>query len=99
MWISPENRSAEIGYSLSRAYWGQGLATEALHLVIQFSFRELHLHRLEAQYDIRNPASHRVMEKCGMRQEGILHDRIFNKGEYVDVGLCAILAESFLEES
>ncbi len=99
MWISPENRSAEIGYSLSRAYWRHGLATEALARVIRFSFEELRLHRLEAQYDTRNPASGRVMEKCGMRQEGILRDRIFNKGEYVDVALCAILEESFLEDS
>ena len=51
----------------------------------------LPLNRLEAQHDVRNPASGRVMEKCGLRQEGILRDRIVNKGEYVDAALYAIL--------
>ena len=38
-----------------------------------------------------NPASGRVMEKSGMKKEGILRQRIRNKGEYVDVALFAIL--------
>ena len=93
MWYSPENHSAEIGYSLSRSFWNQGLATEALTRVIRSAFDDLHLHRLEAQYDVRNPASGRVMEKCGMQLEGVLRGRIFNKGEYVDAALCAILSK------
>lgn len=91
IWYSDENRSAELGYSYSRAYWNRGYATQALKAVIDALFRSLPLNRLEAQHDIRNPASGRVMEKSGLRQEGILRDRIFNKGEYVDVALCAIL--------
>ena len=54
-------------------------------------FRSLPLNRLEAQHDVRNPARGRVMEKSGLRQEGILRDRIMNKGEYVNVALYAIL--------
>ncbi|MER2055635.1 MAG: GNAT family protein, partial [Clostridia bacterium] len=49
------------------------------------------VNRLEAQHDLRNPASGRVMEKSGMKKEGILRQRIRNKGEYVDVALFAIL--------
>ena len=45
----------------------------------------------KAQHDIRNPASGRVMEKCGMRREGILRQRILNKGEYADVALYSLL--------
>ena len=91
MWVSPENRSAEIGYSLARPFWNRGIMTEALARVILSAFHDLHLQRLEAQYDIRNPSSGRVMEKCGMRREGLLRSRIRNKGEYVDVAICAIL--------
>ena len=91
IWYSEDNRSAELGYSLSRIYWGRGYATQALGAVIAECFRSLPVNRLEAQYDVRNPASGRVMEKCGMRQEGILRSRIMNKGEFVDVALCAIL--------
>jgi len=92
MWFSRENRSAEVGYSLSREYWNQGLMTEALTRVLQAAFEDLRLNRVEAQYDVRNPASGRVMEKCGMRHEGIFRNRILNKGEYVDVAVCSMIA-------
>lgn len=91
IWYSETNRSAELGYSFSREYWNRGYATQALGAVIDASFTSLPLNRLEAQHDVRNPASGRVMEKCGLRQEGILRDRIVNKGEYVDAALYAIL--------
>jgi ribosomal-protein-alanine N-acetyltransferase len=96
MAYSPENRSAEVGYSLSRDCWNQGIMTEALARVIRWMFEELYVNRIEGQFDLRNPASGRVMEKCGMRREGILRQRLFNKGEAVDVGLCAILRQDYL---
>ena len=91
IWYSETNRSAELGYSFSREHWNHGYATQALGAVIDASFTSLPLNRLEAQHDVRNPASGRVMEKCGLRQEGILRDRIVNKGEYVNAALYAIL--------
>ena len=91
IWYSDVNHSAELGYSFSREYWNRGYATQALKAVIASVFRTLPVNRLEAQHDVRNPASGRVMEKCGLRQEGILRDRIVNKGEYVDVALYAVL--------
>ena len=91
MWYSAENRSAELGYSFSREHWNRGYATQALKAVSDAAFRSLPLNRLEAQHDVRNPASGRVMQKCGFRQEGVLRSRILNKGEYVDVALYALL--------
>ena len=97
IWYSDENRSAEIGYSFSRKYWNRGYATQALKAVVDAVFTSLPLNRLEAQHDLRNPASGRVMEKCGLRQEGVLRSRIVNKGEYVDVALYAILRSDWEE--
>ena len=91
MWLNTENKSAEIGYSLSKEYWNQGYMTEALRAMIDFSFEKLHLHRLEAQHDLRNPASGRVMEKAGMNLEGTLRDRIFNRGQYCSVAIYAVI--------
>ena len=89
---SPVHHAAEIGYSFSRQYWNCGFATQALNAVIDSAFnRIVRLHRLEAQHDVRNPASGRVMEKCGMHREGILRGRLWNKSEYVDVALYSIL--------
>ena len=91
MWYSEANSAADLGYSLSKSFWNLGYATEALRAVIRSVFAVLHVNRLEAQHDLRNPASGRVMEKSGMRKEGILRQRIRNKGEYVDLALFAIL--------
>ena len=85
------NSAAEIGYSFSKAHWNKGYATEALRTVMDSVFRTLPVNRLEAQHDVRNPASGRVMEKCGMRKEGVLRQRIKNKGEFVDVALWSFL--------
>ncbi len=91
VWYSAENNAAELGYSFSREYWNHGYATQALRAVIDAVFSSLPLNRLEAQHDVRNPASGRVMQKCGLTQEGILRGRILNKGEYVDTALYSIL--------
>ena len=91
MWVNADYRSAEVGYSLGRAYWNQGIMTEALRAVIAFGFDTLNLNRIEAQYETDNPASGRVMAHVGMQPEGVLRQRIRNKGRYADVQLCAIL--------
>lgn len=95
MWVQSENRSAEVGYSLSRAYWNHGIMTEALSAVLTFGFDTLRLNRIEAQHECDNPASGHVMAKCGMRREGTLRQRIYNKGRYADVDLYAILRSDF----
>ena len=69
--------------------------TEALQAVLCLSFDALRVHRVEAQHETTNPASGRVMVKCGMRHEGTLRGRIYNKGRFVDVELYAILREDW----
>jgi len=91
MWVNTDYKSAEVGYSLSRDYWNQGMMTEALRAVIAFGFDTLRLNRIEAQHETDNPASGRVMENVGMRLEGTLRQRVRNKGRFVDVRLYAIL--------
>ena len=91
MWINLDYRSGEVGYSLSRAYWNQGIMTEALRAVLAFGFDTLQLNRIEAQHETDNPASGRVMLHAGMQYEGTLRQRLKNKGRYVDVALYAIL--------
>ena len=64
--------AAEMGYCMSRAYWGQGLMPEALSAVMDHLFDVVGLNRVAACHDANNPKSGRVMEKAGMKQEGIL---------------------------
>ncbi len=90
---SGEHRCAEIGYSLNPKYWNNGYMTESLKALIRYSFDTLHLHRIEACHDIRNPASGQVMKNSGMHPEGTLRDRYFNKGSYCTVDIYAILKD------
>ena len=91
MWYSEENQSAEVGYSLAHWLWNRGLMSEALQAVIDMGFIHLPLNRIEAMHDTDNPASGRVMLKCGMTREGTMRGRVFNKGKYIDVDVYAIL--------
>lgn len=88
---SEENASVEVGYSLAHWLWNGGYMTEALARVIDYTFDAMDINRIEAQHELTNPASGRVMEKCGMRREGVLRQRLYNKGRFVDVALYAIL--------
>ena len=95
MWIQTDNSAAEVGYSLSHDFWGQGIMTEALKAVIAHGFGSMNLNRIEAQHETTNPASGAVMRKCGMVREGMLRQRLYNKGRYVDVELYAILRKDY----
>jgi len=57
---------ARLGYLLSPEYWHQGYATEAARALIQFGFESLQLNRIEARCSQDNPASERVLQKCGL---------------------------------
>lgn len=96
--IDCANNCAEIGYVLNPAYRGKGIVPEAARRVLQFGFSVLGMHRIEARYMAENLPSLRVMEKLGMRPEGIQRGAMLVKGKYRDIGVCAILANEFRAE-
>jgi len=61
----------ELGYWLGVEHWGQGYATEALHAVIDYAFTDLAHEQLQAGARVTNPASRRVLEKCGFQWTGV----------------------------
>lgn len=70
--LNENTKAADMGYCMSRAYWGQGLMPEALNAVMDYLFDVVGLNRIAACHDANNPKSGRVMEKAGMKREGIL---------------------------
>lgn len=62
--------SMEVGYCISRTYWNRGITSEAFAAVIRYLTGEVGAKRIEARHDVKNPASGRVMEKCGLKYEG-----------------------------
>jgi ribosomal-protein-alanine N-acetyltransferase len=65
-----KHRRGEIWYKLHSDHWGNGYATEVLNLVLDYGFKELNLHRIQAGCAVDNSASMRVLEKVGMIREG-----------------------------
>ena len=61
---------AEIGYWIGKPYWNQGLGTEALRGMVDWCFNKMGFYTLWSDYFVDNPASGRVMEKCGFRDTG-----------------------------
>ena len=76
---------AEPGYWIGIPYWGQGYATEALRALIDHAFDALAYQRLQARARISNPASRRVLEKCGFQWTGAGLIRVRALGSSVPV--------------
>ena len=89
------HRCAEIGYVLSKEYWKKGITTEALSAVIQYCFDLLKLNRVEAHCEDDNTGSWHVMEKCGMKYEGTLRQRVFIKDRYRSMKMYSILISEY----
>ncbi|OEH56246.1 acetyltransferase [Oceanobacillus sp. E9] len=87
--ISLSNRknhqNGEIAYWLGEEFWGRGFVTEASKAMIQFAFKEKNFHRVFAYHLKINPASGRVMKKCGMTYEGTQKDHIYKDGTFHDL--------------
>ena len=66
--IAPDD--AELGYWIAKPYWNHGLCTEALQAMIDYCFNIKHFQTLWADFFVDNPASGRVMEKCGFQDTG-----------------------------
>lgn len=76
---------AEIGYWIGKPYWNKGYCSEALSAVIKFGFNDLKLNKFLATYFPHNPASGRVMEKCGMKKEGEFLQHAKKGDRYFDI--------------
>jgi len=90
------NRRCEIGYSLARAHWGQGYASEALEALLGYGFETLGLNRVEADIDPLNAGSGRVLEKLGFRREGYMPERWIVDGVTADTAFYGLLRSYWL---
>lgn len=86
---------AEIGYVIARNHWGKGITTEAVKELIKYGFTKMGLVRVQAKCFVENIGSERVMEKAGMKFEGILRKSMLIKGKHRDLKMYSILKEEF----
>ena len=93
--ISKKHNNCELGYVLGSKFWRQGYGTEALKSVLYYLVGECDFHLVEAKHHASNPASGRVMEKAGMKKDGVLRERRINKivSGYDDLVIYSIVKE------
>ena len=87
---------AEIGYWLAKAYWGQGIMTDAVRAFVEYAFNELELVRLTAHVFELNIGSARVLEKNGFKLEGRFRKHFQKDGKLLDARLYGLLKDDSL---
>ncbi|WNS76348.1 GNAT family N-acetyltransferase [Bacillus sp. DTU_2020_1000418_1_SI_GHA_SEK_038] len=93
-----EHKRGEVGYWIGKPFWGNGYGTEAAKLIIKYGFEVLNLNRIYAAAFTSNPGSWRIMEKCGMKHEGIFRNHVCKDGKPLDLTYYGILKEEYKVE-
>lgn len=88
---APKHFRAEVGFELSKQYWGKGIAAEALEAVIKFGFEHLQLERIEALIEPANTSSQKLVEKTSFMREGLLRHYEYTCGKFDDLLIYSIL--------
>ena len=85
----------EIGFELSKDYWGQGIASEAIEAICKHGFEDMKLQRIEALIEPLNIPSQKLVEKRGFMREGLLRKYEFTCGKFDDLYMYSLLKEDF----
>jgi len=91
--ICQDHRQGEMGWGLGVEHRGRGYATEAARALMDYGFNSLGLHRIHADTGTDNLASWKIMERLGMRREGLLRGAIFKEGKWQDRYVYGTLAD------
>jgi RimJ/RimL family protein N-acetyltransferase len=86
-----KSHRAEVGYWLAKPFWSRGIMTAVVQRVCHHAFEEFGLVKITAHVFPHNPASARVLEKCGFQQEGYLRKHFVKDGQFIDARLFASL--------
>jgi RimJ/RimL family protein N-acetyltransferase len=93
--LDPGFSTAEWGAALGSQFWGTGLFQEGAQMLIDFAFREVGIHRLEARAAVQNGRANGAARKLGAVQEGVIRQGLWCRGQYHDQLLWSILDEDW----
>ncbi|WP_028562806.1 GNAT family N-acetyltransferase [Paenibacillus pinihumi] len=92
-----KNRNAECILNISeKEYWGKGIGTEALTLLLDYAFLEMNLHRVFLRVFSFNEKAVRLYTKLGFQQEGIARQAIYRDGRWSDIIHMGILQDEYI---
>ena len=87
---------AEVGFELSKVFWGKGIASEALNAVVRYGFQQFQLERIEALIEPENKSSQKLVEKQGFLREGLLRNYEFTCGKFDDLYMYSLLKDDLV---
>ena len=93
--IQPENHRCEIGYMILKEYWGKGIISEAIDVVLKYGFEDLNMHSIEAVIDPDNVASEKVLLKNNFVKEAHILENELYDGKFWDTVIYSILKRNF----
>jgi ribosomal-protein-alanine N-acetyltransferase len=91
--IEEDISAVEVGYCIGKKFWGLGITSEAFSALIPFFFEEMQVNRVQARHDLNNPASGRVMAKCGLVKEGMRR-----QGDKNNTGICDVVLYGLVKD-
>lgn len=89
--LDKSNSRAEIGYALIPEFWGKGYMKEAALTLIDFGFKQLKVHSIEANINPSNDASRKLLLKLGFKKEAYFRENYFYKGKFLDSEIYSLL--------
>ena len=90
--IKKEDFRAETGFVILNEYQGRGLMQEALTAVLEYGFKIMKLHSIEAVISPKNIASTKLIEKCGFVKEAHFKENYFFDGRFSDTVVYSLVA-------
>ncbi|NJY61608.1 GNAT family N-acetyltransferase [Salinimicrobium sp. CDJ15-81-2] len=96
--IDRTNARAEIGYTLMPEFWGGGYMKEAMRAVINFGFKNLGLHSIEANINPANTTSRELLLKMGFVKEAYFRENYFYNGKFLDTEIYSLLKKDFIQQ-
>lgn len=95
--IKKEHYRAEVGYTLHPDYWGKGIMQEALQVVIDYGFKVMKLHSIEANVNPENTASIKLLERNNFVREAYFRENYYFNGKFLDTAIYSLLTDAVEE--
>ena len=89
--IMKENCRAEIGYALKTEFWGKGFMNEAMNSLIDFGFKDMNVHSIEANVNPKNEKSILLLEKMNFKKEAYFRENYLFEGRFIDSIIYSLL--------
>lgn len=92
--LMKQHYRAEVGYMLHPNHWNKGIMKEALLAVVDFGFRTIKLHSIEAHINPENAASGILLEKAGFTREAYFKEDFYFRGKFINTAVYSLLNKS-----